>query len=78
MREYYLLRGAVWRYLRDYPEVYAEVASGILRMESAISLASRAALIGFHRRELGRQGSWPASLERMINGAPIGLMPPGE
>jgi hypothetical protein len=53
--EYYLLRQAMWRYIRENwpPE---EAGPAIMRIDTAITLASRAALYGYHAHELRELG----------------------
>lgn len=60
--EYYLLREAIWRYLQKVAPV-SEATSAILRLDHAITLATRASIQGYHRRELTRMGRWPAAID---------------
>jgi hypothetical protein len=55
LTEYYLLREALWRYIRRVAP-YDEAGPAILHIDSAITLASRAALYGYHARELEELG----------------------
>ena len=70
LTEYYLLREAIWRYVaRTFP---AQVANdAILRIDSAIMLATRATLIGYHREEYEERGSWSSVVDRLVEEAPL-------
>ena len=73
--EYVLLREALWRFIRQFapPE---EAGPAIMRMDSDMTVASRAALFGYHARELDERGrtmpellaeldrQWPAEIDR--------------
>lgn len=70
-KEYEILREALWRYVRgitDDPDARLEA---ITRLDTAITLASRASLYGFHRRTLEEQGQWPEKLETLISKSPF-------
>ena len=70
LTEYYLLREAIWRYLgRTFPDKVANDA--ILRIDSAIMLATRATLIGYHREEYEQRGSWDTTVDRLVEEAPL-------
>lgn len=62
--EYYLLREATWRRVRAIvaPELRTEV---ILRIDHTITVSQRAALLGYHRRELEASGRWASSLNAL-------------
>ena len=67
--EFHLLRGAIWDVVRrHYP---AAVDGALLRVDAAISAATRASLYGFHRAELQRAGQWPGILERIVSESPL-------
>lgn len=55
LTEYYLLREALWRYIRRIAP-FEEAGPAIMRIDSAITIASRAALYGYHARELEEVG----------------------
>ena len=70
LTEFYLLREAIWRYLkRTKDAVLADAA--ILRIDNAIMLATRAALVGFHRAEYETRQRWPLAVDRLIAEAPL-------
>ncbi len=69
--EYYLLRNAVWAFFREYREQELGNAIAILHVDLAISIATRAALIGFYRGEFEQQGEWPAALHRLVDEVPL-------
>ena len=69
--EYYLLREAVWRYIRQLWPL-EEAGPAIMRIDSAITLASRAALYGYHSRELRELGhSMPDLLTDLLQQWPV-------
>ena len=61
LAEYILLREALWRYIRRAAPL-EEAGPAIMRIDSAITLASRAALYGYHARELEELGRSIADL----------------
>lgn len=70
LTEFYLLREAIWRYLKRTKEAMtADVA--ILRIDNAIMLATRAALVGYHRCEYEKRERWPLAVDRLIAEAPL-------
>ncbi len=70
LTEFYLLREAIWRYLkRTKPASVADHA--ILRIDNAIMLATRAALVGYHRHEYEKRERWPLAVDRLIAEAPL-------
>lgn len=69
--EYYLLRNALWAYFREYREHEFRNAIAILHVDLAISVATRAALIGYYRREFEVQDEWPAALHRLVDEVPL-------
>lgn len=69
--EYYLLREAVWRYIRQLWPL-EDAGPAIMRIDSAITLASRAALYGYHSRELEELGhSVPDLLVDLLEQWPV-------
>ncbi len=63
------LRAAAWRFLTDsaQPATLSEVLAEILRLDSAISIATLASLTGFHRAELERTQDWGAIVENLVD-----------
>lgn len=69
LTEYYLLREAIWRVLRRrWPD---EAAEAVFRVDTVLSVATRASLAGYHRAELEALGRWPAALERLVASSPL-------
>lgn len=69
LTEFYLLREAIWRILqRHLPD---DATGAVMRVDTALSTATRASLAGFHRQELERLGQWPAVIERLLETSPI-------
>jgi len=70
LSEYYLLREAIWRYLkRNFPA--ADAGEAVLRIDNSIMLATRATLLGYHRQELEAQGRWPSPVETLVRESPL-------
>ena len=69
--EYYLLRNALWAFFRECREQEFRNAIAILHVDLAISIATRAALIGYYRLEFEQQGEWPAALVRLVDEVPL-------
>lgn len=68
--EYYLLRQAMWYYVRRLaPPLRASDA--IMRIDEAITLSTRASLCGYYQPELERAGRWPAVMEELAADAPL-------
>ena len=69
LTEHYLLREAIWRVLRRrYPD---DATTLVLRVDSAVTAATRASLHGFHRAEIERAGRWPAVIDELADGSPL-------
>ena len=74
--EYYLLRNAMWTYFRQRNSPPAGGTDGkevqaILFVDVAISMATRAALLGYHRPELEAQDRWSGALDRLVDETPL-------
>ncbi|HVE79463.1 MAG TPA: hypothetical protein VNA89_11400 [Gemmatimonadaceae bacterium] len=68
--EYYLLRNALWAYFDEKAES-EEALGAILYLDVAISMATRAALLGYYRGELETRGRWEGALERLVDETPL-------
>ena len=69
-QEYYGIRNALWSIIRPrYPDTRASEA--MLRMDTAISVALRASLIGFHEEELKSPSEVAARLETLAGESPL-------
>lgn len=70
--EYYFLRSAIWTYFGERQgEATEEDLQTILFVDVAVSLATRAALLGYYRREFERQGTWSGALDRLVDETPL-------
>ena len=68
--DFHLLRQAAWETLRE--RLPGEAASSaILRIDVAISVCTRAALLGYHYRELGPEQRWETLLEETTRESPL-------
>lgn len=70
LTEFYLLREAIWRYLKR-TKAAAVADHAILRIDNAIMLATRAALVGYHRGEYESRQRWPLAVDRLIAESPL-------
>lgn len=72
--EYDLLRRATWIFLRRHSKVAEGQTdvTAILRVDAAISVAMRAAIIGYHRPQLELSGRWPSAIEDLAAESPLG------
>ena len=63
-QEYYILRTLIWNYIRKYHQAQnSEFAfEAIVRVDAAVTLATKASIRGFHRPAFEEQGRWPECL----------------
>ncbi|MFN2564101.1 MAG: hypothetical protein ABR499_03725 [Gemmatimonadaceae bacterium] len=66
LREYHALRAALWRYLRRVRMPAGEALTAILRVDAVITVATTAALRGYHRSDMPATPEWAAELLRHI------------
>jgi hypothetical protein len=66
LREYHALRAALWRYLRQAPIPPSEALTAILRVDAVITVATTAALRGYHRSDMPASPEWAVELLRYI------------
>ena len=69
--EYYFLRNAIWTYFGERQRDAAEDLQAIVYVDLAVSVATRAALLGYYRREFEAQGEWPEALDRLVDEVPL-------
>jgi hypothetical protein len=62
LREYHALRTALWRHLIKAPMPRSEALSAIMRVDVVITVATSAALRGFHRSDLTPNREWATQL----------------
>jgi hypothetical protein len=63
LSEYYLLREAVRRHLARTRAGGRGAVGDLLRVDAAISVATHASVLGYHRAEIEALGRWPAVIE---------------
>ena len=68
--EYHLLRRSMWHFLYETAAA-GDAARSVSRIDVAITLATMAALRGFHRSTFEQRGDWPAALYRVLQEMPI-------
>jgi hypothetical protein len=66
LKEYHALREAIWRYLGRASMPPGERLTAILRVDVAITVATTAALRGYHRSDMPPSPEWAAQLLRYI------------
>lgn len=66
LREYHALRATIWRYLKQAPMPSDEALTAISRVDVVITVATSAALRGYHRSDMPPTAEWPAELLRYI------------
>ena len=66
LREYHALRTALWRYLRGVPMPANEALTAISRVDAVITVATTAALRGYHRSDMKPTPEWGMELLRYI------------
>jgi hypothetical protein len=65
-QEIYLVREALWVWMRDRFADASEVASeAVVRVDLALSLAAKASLRGYHRPAFEKRGDWPGTIHRL-------------
>jgi hypothetical protein len=69
LREYHALREALWRFMERSGVPAEQALPVILRVDVAISVATTAALRGYHRTESEPASSWEPRLLRHIHDA---------
>lgn len=65
-REYHALRAALWRYLQKVPMPSSEALTAITRVDVVITVATTAALRGYHRADMQATTDWNAELLRYV------------
>ena len=72
LTEYHLVRTVIWRHLqRRYGDDASLAVAAISRLDTAITLATQASLLGFHYEILEARGEWPGRLERPAAESPV-------
>lgn len=66
LREYHALRASLWRYLHRTPMPAAEALTAIARVDMVITVATTAALRGYHRSDMPASPEWGTELLRYI------------
>jgi hypothetical protein len=69
LREYHALRTALWRYLLRVPMPTSEALTAISRVDIAMTVATTAALRGYHRSDMKPSPDWASELLRSVAAA---------
>lgn len=71
LTEYHLLRQAIWRYVTRRFGSSDRTTQAIMRIDTAISVASNASMWGYHRPEIEALGKWEEGMERIVSTSPL-------
>lgn len=71
LTEYHLLRNAIWRYITAKFGPSDRSTEAIMRIDTAISIATNASMWGYHRREIEELGRWDEGMERLASRSPF-------
>lgn len=71
LTEYHLLRQALWRYLTRKFGPSDRTVAAIMRMDTAITVATNASLWGYYREEIEALGKWGESVETLALSSPL-------
>ncbi|MEW5926986.1 MAG: hypothetical protein AB1941_05865 [Gemmatimonadota bacterium] len=71
LTEYHLLRQAIWYYLCKKFGSSNRTNDAIMRIDTAITMATNASMWGYHREEIEALGKWEEGVERMISSSPF-------
>ncbi|HEV2149359.1 MAG TPA: hypothetical protein VGR37_18295 [Longimicrobiaceae bacterium] len=67
-REHYLLRQALWSYVREMHDGDSPLAfEAVARIDTSLSLSTKASLRGFHRPTYEAQGRWPECIDALVS-----------
>lgn len=67
LTEYHLLRQAIWKYLLTTHGSSDRTVEAIMRIDSAITLATNASMWGYHRPEIEALGKWDEGMKRIVH-----------
>ena len=65
-REYAMLREAIWRHVRGLSGTRGEI-DAVLLIDGAISLATRASIVGYHQEDFVATGRWDDMVSHLID-----------
>ena len=67
-REHYLLRQALWEHIRDEHDGGDPTSfEAVVRIDTALSVSTKASLRGFHRPTYEAQGRWPECIDDLVS-----------
>ena len=67
-REHYLLRQALWGFIRKrYGAGNLLAFEAVVRIDTALSLSTKASLRGFHRPTYEEQSRWPECIDDLVS-----------
>src|SRR5690606_8387727 len=69
--EYHLLRHAIWRFLTANFRPSERITQAMLRIDSAIALATNASMWGYYRDEIQALGKWEEGMKRIAHSSPF-------
>jgi hypothetical protein len=68
--EYHLLRQAIWRFLTTQLRPSDRITQAMLRIDSALTLATNASMWGYCREEIQALGKWEEGIARIAASSP--------
>lgn len=71
LSEYSLLRQAMWSYIRELDTDSDQALDAVSRLDLAVTLATQAAMHGYHREEMERLELWPSKIEQLARASPL-------
>jgi hypothetical protein len=69
--EYHLLRQAIWRFLTSQLRPSDRITQAMLRIDSALTLATNASMWGYYREEIEALGKWEEGMARIAASSPF-------
>lgn len=69
--EYHLLRRAVWYHVTRRFGSSDATTKAIMRIDSAISVATNASMWGYNRAEIEALGKWEEGIDRIVDSSPL-------
>jgi hypothetical protein len=69
--EYQLLRRAIWYYLVKKHGSGQAIIDAIMKIDTAISVATNASMWGYHREEIEALGKWDEGIRKIVGHSPL-------
>jgi hypothetical protein len=69
--EYQLLRRAIWYYLVNKHGSGQAIVDAIMRIDTAITVATNASMWGYNREEIEALGKWDEGMRKIVGHSPL-------